>query len=380
MNNNLLLIIFCIFFISCGQQSDKVNVNWKIKLNTPVNSDVYITGNQPFLGGWSPNKVKLEKVDDLHYQFSKELDPKQLIEYKFTLGDWKFQAADKNGKEWGNLEFESPLSDTTIHVEISNWTDGSTPKISGQITGDVEYFKDFKIEGLLNRDIIVWLPPSYKRNKRQKYPVLYMHDGQNTIDPKTSSFGVDWQVDETVTQLVEDNLLQEIIIVGVYCTDDRSDDYGDTKKGKLYRKAFATELKKLIDTNYRTVPEKENTIVAGSSMGGLVSFMLAWEYPEVYGGAICMSPAFKYEDFDYIDIIKNDPKKEVVFYIDNGGKGVDKILQPGVDKMISHLKSIGFTMDKNLFLVEDKTAKHSEGDWAKRFPNAIQLYFGKKDI
>ncbi|ANQ49806.1 histidine kinase [Flammeovirga sp. MY04] len=376
----LYLFLFLLSLTSCDSTSNSPEVTWKITLNQRVEKDIFITGNQQKLGNWDPSAIQLSKIDSQHYTFSSSFDVNDLVEYKFTQGDWKFQAADEDGNEWGNLEFMMPDKDTTIEISINNWTDGSNLIPKGQITGNVEYFKDFKIKGLEDRDIIVWLPPSYSSNSKQRFPVLYMHDGQNIIDPKTSSFGVDWQVDETVDQLSKANLLQEMIIVGVYCTKDRNDDYGVTEKGKIYRKAFATDIKKLIDTNYRTLPEKEHTLVAGSSMGGLVSFMIAWEHPDVYAGAICMSPAFKYEEFDYIDLIKKDKKREVIFYIDNGGKGVDVILQPGVDKMISHLKSIGYTSGKDLFLVIDKNAKHSEGDWAKRFPDAIKLFFGKKDI
>ncbi|MBB3697332.1 alpha/beta hydrolase [Flammeovirga yaeyamensis] len=376
----LYLFLFLLSLTSCDSTSNSPEVTWKITLNQPVEKDIFITGNQQKLGNWDPSAIQLSKIDNQHYTFSSFFEVNDLVEYKFTQGDWKFQAADKDGNEWGNLEFMMPDKDTTIEISINNWTDGSKLIPKGQITGNVEYFKDFKIKGLEDRDIIVWLPPSYSSNSRQRFPVLYMHDGQNIIDPKTSSFGVDWQVDETVDQLSKANLLQEMIIVGVYCTKDRNDDYGVTEKGKIYRKAFATDIKKLIDTNYRTLPEKEHTLVAGSSMGGLVSFMIAWEHPDVYAGAISMSPAFKYQEFDYIDLIQKDKKREVIFYIDNGGKGVDVILQPGVDKMISHLKSIGYTSGKDLFLVIDKNAKHSEGDWAKRFPDAIKLFFGKKDI
>ncbi|NME69921.1 alpha/beta hydrolase-fold protein [Flammeovirga aprica] len=374
-------LVFTLFtyllLTSCTPSSDKVTVTWNIKLNHPVDNEVYIVGNQDFLGYWNPNQVKMEKVNELHWTFSHEVAPEKLLEFKFTQGDWKYQAADKNGTERHNDEFLVPQKDTTFHLLIEKWTDGKDNKTTGQITGEVKYHQNFHIDGLLDRDIIVWLPPSYHAATNKRYPVLYMHDGQNIIDPKTSSFGVDWQVDETCDSLIKKGMLEEIIIVGSYCTADRTEDYGDTEKGKIYRKSIAANLKNFIDKNYRTKPEKQNTAVAGSSMGGLVSFMIAWEYPETFKGAICMSPAFKYEDFDYIESIKSDPKKELLLYIDNGGKQVDVVLQEGVDKMSSSLKTKGYKEGEDLFVVIDKQARHSEGDWAKRFPSAIQLFFKK---
>ncbi|WP_044210018.1 alpha/beta hydrolase-fold protein [Flammeovirga sp. OC4] len=375
MKKLLLITLSHLLFMSCSSSSDKVTVTWNIKLNHPVEKDIFIVGNQDFLGTWDPTQVKMERVNELNWIFSHKVEPRKLLEFKFTLGDWKFQAADINGNERQNDEFIVPQQDTTFHLTIEKWTDGKKKKVQGQITGEVRYHRNFHIDGILDRDIIVWLPPSYLSDTDKRYPVLYMHDGQNIIDPATSSFGVDWQVDETVDSLVRKDLLEEIIIVGSYCTTDRTEDYGDTDKGKIYRKSIAIDLKHFIDNNYRTKPEKQNTVVAGSSMGGLVSFMIAWEYADLFKGAICMSPAFKYEDFDHIESIKDSSKKELLIYIDNGGKQVDVILQEGVDKMSASLLEKGFKQNNDLFVVIDKEARHSEGDWAKRFPNAIQLFF-----
>ncbi|KXX71644.1 hypothetical protein AVL50_05055 [Flammeovirga sp. SJP92] len=361
--------------MGCKNTSDKVTVTWNIQLNHPIEKEVYIVGNQDFLGYWNPNQVKMKKVNELNWTFSHEVEPQKLLEFKFTQGDWKYQAASKNGIERNNDEFLVPEKDTTFHLVIEKWTDGEEKNTQGQITGEVRYHKNFHIDGILDRDIIVWLPPSYHKNNNKRYPVLYMHDGQNIIDPKTSSFGVDWQVDETVDSLIKKDLLKEIIIVGSYCTSDRTEDYGDTSKGRIYRKSIAIDLKNFIDNNYRTKPEKENTVVAGSSMGGLVSFMIVWEYPDLFKGAICMSPAFKYEDFDFIESIRKDNKREILLYIDNGGKQVDRVLQEGVDKMSTFLKEIGFKENKDLHIIIEKSAGHSESDWAKRFPYAISLFF-----
>ncbi|WP_281616093.1 alpha/beta hydrolase-fold protein [Flammeovirga sp. SubArs3] len=379
MKNYYILPFLFILFFSCNSSNkDEITVTWKVELNHPTDKIIHIVGNQEYLGYWNPSVVTMKKVDELHWEFTHSVEKGKLIEFKYALGDWKFQAADGNGVEKQNEEFIAPNNDTTIVTHIQQWTTGEEKKIQGQITGHVKYHKKFHYDGLIDRDIIVWLPPSYNTKTDKRYPVLYMHDGQNIIDPKTSSFGVDWQVDETVDSLIQANQLEEIIIVGSYCTQDRTDDYGDTEKGKLYRKSLAVDLKKFIDDNYRTKTDKQNTLVAGSSMGGLVSFMIAWEYPDVFKGAICMSPAFKYEEFDYINSIINDPKKDLVLYIDNGGKQVDIVLQPGVEKMEKVLLNKGYKLNKDLFVVVDKQARHSEGDWAKRFPKAIEIFFKKQ--
>jgi predicted alpha/beta superfamily hydrolase len=151
-----------------------------------------------------------------------------------------------------------------------------------QITGTVVYFRRFRSRySLAERDIIVWLPPSYKKHTGKYYPVLYMHDGQNLMDPYTSFAGQDWRVDETVTRLIKAGLIDEIIVVGIYNTHDRLEEYSNGERGNNYRRYITEELKHFIDSNFRTMQEREHTAIMGSSMGGLCSFYTAWDYPGV---------------------------------------------------------------------------------------------------
>lgn len=142
-------------------------------------------------------------------------------------------------------------------------------------------------------------------------------------------------------------------------------------------------VKPLIDSTYRTMPDRKNTIVGGSSAGGIISFMLVWEHPEVFSKAICMSPAFRnpmgLDGWNYVDVVQrsNGEKRDVFFYLDNGGVGMESQLQLGIDEMITALKAKGYQEGKDFVFVLDATAKHSEADWAKRFPNALTLVFGR---
>jgi predicted alpha/beta superfamily hydrolase len=135
-------------------------------------------------------------------------------------------------------------------------------------------------------------------------------------------------------------------------------------------------VKPLIDSTYRTKPDRKNTIIGGSSAGGIISFMLLWEHPDVFSKAICMSPAFQSLSsggWDYSRVVQNSTgnKKYVFFYIDNGGIGLDSQLQPGIDAMLTALKSKGYEERKDFVFVRDMTGKHFEADWAKRFPRAL---------
>ena len=160
-----------------------------------------------------------------------------------------------------------------------------------EIVGTARILTDFHSKLLDNyRNVIIWLPPGYNklRNVQKKYPVLYMHDGQNLIDPKTSFAGKDWRVDETAVKLSKAKRMSEIIVVGIYNTSDRLAEYSDSEKGDRYLNFIIDELKPFIDNNYRTIPQREHTAIMGSSMGGLISFIAGWKYYDVFSMAGCM--------------------------------------------------------------------------------------------
>jgi predicted alpha/beta superfamily hydrolase len=132
----------------------------------------------------------------------------------------------------------------------------------------------------------------------------------------------------------------------------------------------------MIDSTYRTKPDRKHTIVGGSSAGGLISFMLVWEHPDIFSKAICMSPAFKSlsdDSWDYTETVRSTkvPRQSIFIYFDNGGIGLDSQLQPGINDMIYSLKSKGLVAGEDFIFMPDATGKHSEADWAKRFPYAL---------
>ena len=251
--------------------------------------------------------------------------------------------------------------------------------IEGQITGNVVYHQSIKGDGLQDRDLVVWLPPGYDTEPGQRYPVLYMHDGQNIFDPETSYAGVDWAIDEAVDGLIRAGTIEPMVVVGIYNSKDRTPEYSPGEKGTAYMNFVISVVKPLIDTTYRTRPERQHTLVGGSSSGGTISFMLAWDHPEVFAGAICMSPAFKvgpgmdFTEFDFIDYFETtrENPRDVFFYIDNGGVELDGILQPGIEEMLAALKQWGYQEGKDWVFIHDPTAKHFESAWAKRFPDAL---------
>ena len=152
-----------------------------------------------------------------------------------------------------------------------------------------------------------------------------------------------------------------------------------TSLGYTYMDFLVNKLKPFIDSEYRTLPDAENTAVAGSSLGGLITFMIAWNYPDVFSKAACFSSALKIQDLNYVDTVVNysGTKKEIKLYIDNGGKGLESELQPGTDEMIVALQNKGYELGKDIIWYVDKNAFHSEIAWAERIWRPLIFFFGK---
>ncbi len=249
-----------------------------------------------------------------------------------------------------------------------------------EIIGSYEHLHEFYSMYLRNeRDVIVWFPPSYFHSHKN-FPVLYMHDGQNLFNPHTSFIGYDWKMDETSTILMEDKIIEEFIIVAIYNTKDRLEEYNYfTRKGRNYAFFIIRELKRYIDENFRTLTDAKNTALMGSSMGGLISFQMYWNFPEVFGKAACLSNSFWVDDGAVFDMVKENPEanKNGKLYIDCGSE--EKELVGDFKKMCALLKEYGYEENKNLKCEIIEGAKHSEVDWAARAHLPLEFLFGLKN-
>ncbi len=380
MRSGIYLLILLVL-VNSTLLSQTVKVNFVIHAKTTNDSDkIYIAGNNESLGNWNPGIIRLDKINDTTWTKSFEFNKGTQLEFKFTRGDWNKEALDKNGFVPQN-HLVYVKNDTTLYYEIKKWKDesGRIVNASHTITGDVRIFKNLNFGKLKPRNIIVWLPPCYNQNSSKRYPVLYMQDGQNLFDATTSAFGVEWRADETADSLIKNKIVSPFIIVGIYNTSDRTEEYTLTPKGIEYMKFIVTKLKPFIDKTFRTLPDNDNTAVGGSSYGGTISFLLAWNFPEVFSKAALFSPAFKTDRFDLSEKIINEKgKKDIVLYIDNGGVGLEEKLQPEIDEMIEVLKQKGFKQNENLFYYKAPEAKHFEADWAERFWQPLVIFYGKE--
>ena len=359
--------------------AEDVDITFTVVPRTlPLDSKVFITGNDEKLGEWNAGAVALEKQDDGSWSRTFAFPVGSQLEYKITRGSWQTEAVNAEGIVPQNSKLHV-VSNETAKIVVANWRD-VLHKGEGQIIGTVKYHRKMEGEGIKPRDVVVWLPPGYKKTTEKRYPVLYVHDGQNVFDPATSFLGVDWQVDEVADQLIREGKMQEIIIVGIWNTEDRVQEYSDTAKGHAYMKFIVEKLKPFIDREYRTQPEREHTGAMGSSMGGLISFLLAWNYPQVVSQAACLSPSFVFRDIDATLFVESydGPDKQIRIYMDNGGVGPEVELQPGCDKMLRAMQKKGFRFGENLEWFRDSDAEHSERAWSKRVWRPLLFMYGNK--
>lgn len=244
-----------------------------------------------------------------------------------------------------------------------------------KILGNIVYHKNFYSSFLKNeRDIFVWSPVNLENSNGEKFPVLYMHDGQNLVNPKTSFAGFDWRIDETIISLTKQKKIDNIIVVGINNTIDRLEEYSNSPKGELYLKFLIEEVKPFIDKNYPTLTDNKNSAIMGSSMGGLSSFLMVWKHSDVFSKAACLSSSFYYNRFDAIKLIKKTKeKKKIRVYIDHGEDGID-----GSQKMFFALTNKGYKIGNELDYFYSPGDGHNEKAWSDRIERPLMFLFGKK--
>lgn len=239
-----------------------------------------------------------------------------------------------------------------------------------------------------HRDLLVYLPPSYGTSDR-RYPVIYMHDGQNLFDSATA-FAGEWRVDETLQVLSAEGI--EAIVVGIPnggkeraneylpCYDRRFKAGG--RAGK-YMAFLIESVKPLVDADFRTLPGREHTGLAGSSFGGYVSLFGLLRYPEIFGFAGVFSPAFWPAEKQFRRWVQEWQGRPGRIYMDVGTREtayhwldryffhlLSRRYVASVQRMVSLLRAKGFT---DLYYTEEPGGVHNEAAWARRLPDALRF-------
>ncbi len=353
-------------------------------------AEVWLSGNHPSLGKWDGKGVKLSRTADGRYVGTISLPAGTALEYKVTRGSWDTVEKDVSGKEIPNRTLKVDTAPQRVQLTVARWADQTKPPAQHTLTGNIRYLRAVASHFLpRKRDIIVWLPPDYEDSPKRRYPVLYMHDGQNLMDSATSYTGAEWRVDEMAQKLVAARQLEPLIIVGVYNTEDRFDEYTPVKdtgefaslgggNADAYGRFLVEEFKPMIDRTFRTKPNPEDTGLAGSSLGGLVSMYLGLKYPNVFRRLGVVSPSVFWGGKDIVTRVKALKKKQPLkIWVDIGteeSKGSQETVED-TRLLRDALVADGWVEGKDLQYVEVPGAIHTETAWADRIDKILKYLY-----
>ncbi len=265
--------------------------------------------------------------------------------------------------------------------------------------GTLNCILSFPSEHVQSRRIDIWLPDNY--SPRNEYAVLYMHDGQNLFNPAVGFHGMIWAVDQALQPLIDKNNARPTIVVGIWNTPQRYQEYLPSPAFNLlplelremlyaehgnpslqplsdhYLKFIVNELKPFIDSYYPTRSDFKNTFIMGSSMGGLISSYALSKYPEVFGGAGCLSTHWP------LSLHVNDTAFSAPYiqwlvqqlpgaggghrlYFDYGTETIDAFYENHQLAMDEQLQKTGWSQGENWLTYKDEGAPHSETAWRER--------------
>jgi len=286
--------------------------------------------------------------------------------------------------------------------------------LPGVASGKIDRVEQYQSKYVTARNIDIWLPEGYPG--AGKYAVWYMHDGQMLYDPSQTWNQQSWDIDDVAAQLMAENKARDVIVVGIWNGGQtRHQDYfpqkpferltqiekdtviaqlqrtGRTKdvfrpQSDNYLKFIVKELKPYIDRTYATHTDRQNTFIAGSSMGGLISLYALCEYPKIFGGAACISThwvgTFSPENnpvpqafLSYLDAKLPDPNNPKL-YFDCGDQALDALYPEIQAKVDALMKSKGYS-DRNWLTRYFPGEDHSERAWKKRLHIPLEFLLGK---
>lgn len=375
MRSLIFSLFMCITLISSAQVTIIIN---DVPENTPVDADIYIAGD---LNSWDPINpdFKLTKLDGPKWQIIiPAMDEGSVIQFKFTRGSWETVEKGIDGEEIENRLFTFGNGDT-IRPVILNWADFggggvSTASENVSIMDEAFNMPQFNRE----RRIWIYLPPNYETSQ-SNFPVIYMHDGQNLFDAMTSYAG-EWEVDETLDKLAAEGFNVPIVVGIDNGGGNRIDEYtpwinaeyggGD---GSLYIDFLVETLKPFIDNNYKTIANRENTAIIGSSLGGLISHYGGIKHQEVFGKIGIFSPSYWFSDSIWT-FTNSFTKQYLSRFYQMCGDNEGETTVADMQQMDDYLHNIGFTNDE-LFQKVIPGGQHNEQLWRSEFEEAYKWLF-----
>jgi pullulanase len=340
--------------------------------STPAGDTVFVAGD---FQGWNPQSPAhaLSKQPDGRWTITLDLPAGTPIQFKFTRGGWGRVEKSAAGAEIANRTL-TPAAGQTYDFSVARWAD------QGSISGHVESFTYAPFLG--GRRVWVYLPPGYDATSA-RYPVLYMHDGQNLFDVRTS-FAGEWQVDEACETSIGNGSLRPIIVVGIENGPNRITEYtpwSDPSYGgggaDAYLQAIRDQLIPEVDRRYRTLAGPNFRWMAGSSLGGLVSLYAGLAYSDTWTRVAALSPSLWWNNRQMITWASTRSRGGLQrVYQDMGTAEGSAQYITDLRDMRTVFVSMGFGVNLDLLHVEAPGATHSETYWAQRTPGMLQFLAG----
>jgi predicted alpha/beta superfamily hydrolase len=382
-------LAFLLFLSACDRKSGAapssptVKITFLVELpaDLPSNARPSLSGDHAALGSWKPDGLPLEKTRDGHWKATVSLPRALPVHFKATLGSWQTVEKSETGADVPNRTL---LADADKEVKIAVARFAKAEPRASTRTGDIRLHEAFASKILDNRrNVIVYLPPGYERDSAARYPVFYMHDGQNLFDEATG-FSGEWHADESAQRLIAEKKIKPIIIVGIYNNFARIEEYTPYKskdgrggKGADYARFLLEELKPFINKTYRTLPGRESTAVGGSSLGGVISLYLATHHPDTFSKAAVISPALYFDELRLVNDLKANPArlKNLKLWLDMGtAEGAANVQY--TRNLAALFESSGMKRDVDFKYAEISGGTHSERAWAQRFDQVLEFLFG----
>jgi predicted alpha/beta superfamily hydrolase len=258
----------------------------------------------------------------------------------------------------------------------------------GEVTTLIAAFHSTVLDN--TRAIFVYRPPTYIENTEASFPVVYMHDGQNlwAAHPEWAFGGNTWQVDTAFDNAADNGTFKEAIVIGIESNSNRTYEYTPTIDpgiqagggADLYLQMLVQELKPAVDSMLRTRTDTSSTLMAGSSLGGLVTAYAGRTKPTVFGRVAALSPSAWWDNEVIVSEVQTTPgapNRPLRVYIDSGDSSADSVAD--VNALAAAYVSVGYVEGTDLMHVVQPGAQHNETYWAQRFPGAMQFLLGPRD-
>ena len=367
-----LLLLLLVGLTAQAQVTFKVTA---VPANTPASATLYIAGS---FNNWSPGNAAYALTHNADGSYEITLPAATgTIGYKFTRGSWASVETNASNGSVPNRSYTFGSTPTLVNCQVLNWEDLGPPPSGGPSTAaaNVRVLSTAFAMPQLNRTRRVWLylPPGYASSTR-RYPVLYLQDGQNVFDAATS-FAGEWGVDEALNQLAANGQDPTgCIVVAIDNGPNRLDEYSPWNnpqygggQGDLYVDFLVQTLKPYIDTNYRTLADRANTGIGGSSMGALIATYAALREPTVFGKVASFSPAYWFAYAPLAAYVHQHPANPNTRFYFVSGTTESSTMVPQMQALRDSLQRGGVPA-ANLNFNTRADGQHAEWFWRREFP------------